>query len=238
MPENSYLFLGDYVDRGCFGIEVSLCRACIFKHRPLISMISACYTCIPSRSGIHPRSSSFGEITNVVTSRSISHSNANVSHTSSYTQFPVPFDGLMVFSFFLLGLHKYSPQVYDACINSFYSLPITALVDSRFFCVHGGISPQLGHLDDLRHVRGVYQSCYSVTEPLMYPKVDRFREPGSDGLLCDLLWSDPIVNFGHEQEPGAHGQRLPPGTTFIENQTRGCSYFFTSVVFYSFYFLF
>ena len=61
-------------------------------------------------------------------------------------------------------------------------------------------------------------------------QINRFQEPGSQGLLCDLLWSDPIVNFGHEQEPSAHGPRLQPGTTFIENQTRGCSYFFTSVL--------
>ena len=66
-------------------------------------------------------------------------------------------------------------------------------------------------------------------------QINRFQEPGSQGLLCDLLWSDPIVKFGHEQEPSAHGPRLQPGTTFIENQTRGCSYFFTSVLSFCLY---
>jgi len=49
----------------------------------------------------------------------------------------------------LLGLHKYSERVYEACIASFCALPITALIENRFFCVHGGISPQLKHLSDI-----------------------------------------------------------------------------------------
>jgi serine/threonine-protein phosphatase 2B catalytic subunit len=50
------------------------------------------------------------------------------------------------------GMHKYSLDVYEAAVKSFWSLPLTALVDGRFFCVHGGISPQLNTLDDLKDV--------------------------------------------------------------------------------------
>ena len=60
----------------------------------------------------------------------------------------------------LLGLHKYSERVYDACIVSFCALPITALIDNRFFCVHGGISPALMHLSDIDAV------CLLPTPPL------------------------------------------------------------------------
>ena len=115
------------------------------------------------------------------------------------------FDQIKLIPFYPLGLHKYSENVYEACIRSFWSLPVAALVDNRFFCVHGGISPELITLSDLA-------------------TLDRFQEPGSHGLLCDLLWSDPITNFGHETETG-HG--VVPGTQFINNATRGCSFFYT-----------
>lgn len=50
------------------------------------------------------------------------------------------------------GLHKYSDHIYDACITSFNSLPLAALIDKKFFCVHGGISPELVTLRDLERV--------------------------------------------------------------------------------------
>ncbi|KZT06625.1 Metallo-dependent phosphatase [Laetiporus sulphureus 93-53] len=106
-------------------------------------------------------------------------------------------------------LHKYSETVYDACIRSFQALPVAALIEGKFFCVHGGISPELMQLQDLE-------------------KMNRFVEPASVGLLCDLLWADPIPNYGHEQDhTREHPQGLPPGHLFEPNLTRGCSYFYT-----------
>ena len=51
-----------------------------------------------------------------------------------------------------VGLHKYSETVYRACCESFNALPIAALLDGKFFCVHGGISPHLVHLTDIDKV--------------------------------------------------------------------------------------
>ncbi|KAL0959361.1 hypothetical protein HGRIS_014615 [Hohenbuehelia grisea] len=157
--ENTYLFLGDYVDRGCFGIECLL-------------YLYALKLSFPDRF-------------------ILLRGNHECRHLTEY------------FTFRRECLHKYTERVYDSCVRSFCALPIAALVDGRFFCVHGGISPELVTLDDIS-------------------RVNRFVEPGSSGLLCDLLWSDPISNFGHEQENG-----VPPGTTYIHNVTRGCSYHFT-----------
>lgn len=61
------------------------------------------------------------------------------------------------------GLHKYSPAVYEACIYSFQSLPVTALIDGKFFCVHGGISPELQVLSDLDKVRLICIMLYHIS---------------------------------------------------------------------------
>lgn len=85
-------------------------------------------------------------------------------------------------------------------MESFCALPLAAVMNKQFLCIHGGLSPELNTLDDLR-------------------EIDRFREPPTHGLMCDILWSDPVEDFGTEKVTD----------NFLHNHVRGCSYFFTCV---------
>ncbi|KAG8885922.1 3',5'-cyclic-nucleotide phosphodiesterase (PDEase) (3':5'-CNP), partial [Tulasnella sp. 403] len=102
------------------------------------------------------------------------------------------------FTFKLECKHKYSEKLYEAVMDSFCALPLAAIMNKQFLCIHGGLSPELHTLDDLR-------------------SIDRFREPPTHGLMCDILWSDPLEDFGSEKTQ----------ESFVHNHVRGCSYFFT-----------
>ncbi|KAF8837876.1 Metallo-dependent phosphatase [Paxillus ammoniavirescens] len=102
------------------------------------------------------------------------------------------------FTFKLECKHKYSERIYDTCMESFCALPLAAIMNKQFLCIHGGLSPELNTLDDIR-------------------VIDRFREPPTHGLMCDILWSDPVEDFGQEKT----------NESFVHNHVRGCSYFFT-----------
>ncbi|XP_034353775.1 serine/threonine-protein phosphatase 2B catalytic subunit gamma isoform isoform X1 [Arvicanthis niloticus] len=93
---------------------------------------------------------------------------------------------------------KYSEMVYDACMHTFDCLPLAALLNQQFLCVHGGMSPEITCLDDIR-------------------KLDRFTEPPAFGPVCDLLWSDPLEDYGSEKTL----------EHYTHNTVRGCSYFFS-----------
>lgn len=103
------------------------------------------------------------------------------------------------FTFKLECQHKYNLDIYEACLTSFCALPLAAVMNKQFLCVHGGLSPELHTLQDLK-------------------RLDRFREPPTHGLMCDLLWADPIEEFGRERNASEH---------FVHNSVRGCSFFFT-----------
>jgi serine/threonine-protein phosphatase 2B catalytic subunit len=42
--------------------------------------------------------------------------------------------------------------VYSACIDSFCSLPLGAVMNKQFLCIHGGLSPELHTLADFDSV--------------------------------------------------------------------------------------
>ena len=58
---------------------------------------------------------------------------------------------------------------FNQCFNY---MPVAALVDDSILCMHGGISPELTSLDQIRN----------IPRPVEIPE---------QGLLCDLVWSDP-----------------------------------------------
>ncbi|THD25880.1 Serine/threonine-protein phosphatase [Fasciola hepatica] len=83
-------------------------------------------------------------------------------------------------------------------MEAFDCLPLAALMNQQFLCVHGGLSPEIHTLDDIR-------------------RIDRYKEPPPAGPMCDLLWSDPVEEFGNEASPDH----------FSHNTVRGCSFFFS-----------
>lgn len=93
-------------------------------------------------------------------------------------------------------LKKYDQELYSMFIDSFNTLPIACIINGKYLAVHGGLSP-------------------NVTSILEINKLNRFKEPPSEGVLCDLLWADPTF-----EEGGLMKKK------FETNESRGCSFFF------------
>ncbi|KAI9299395.1 Metallo-dependent phosphatase-like protein, partial [Cunninghamella echinulata] len=86
-----------------------------------------------------------------------------------------------VYGFYDECKRRLNVRIWKSFINVFNTLPIAALVGDKIFCVHGGLSPSLKSMDDIRQIQ----------RPTDVPEY---------GLLNDLLWSDPTEETAHWTE--------------------------------------
>ncbi|ESO11541.1 hypothetical protein HELRODRAFT_166542 [Helobdella robusta] len=68
--------------------------------------------------------------------------------------------------------NRYSSKLWQSFIDVFNCMPVAAVVSKKIFCCHGGLSPSLTSLKQIKRIR----------RPKSVPR---------KGIMCDLLWADP-----------------------------------------------
>lgn len=127
-PNTTFLFLGDYVDRGKQSIEViNLLLALKFRYPKHIYLLRGNHECTELAEA---------------------------------------------FGFAAECAEKINKTILSVYNEVFETMPLAAVIGGKVFCVHGGISPVLPHISDIKKIR----------RPTMIP---------DSGPIADLLWSDP-----------------------------------------------
>lgn len=76
----------------------------------------------------------------------------------------------------------YDIKIWKLFCDVFNALPVCSIIDQKIMCMHGGLSQEIQHLDQIR-------------------RIARPTEIPDSGIMCDLLWADP------DEEKGFKGYR-------------------------------
>lgn len=91
-----------------------------------------------------------------------------------------------VYGFYDEIVSKYNNSTVWSIINSVFNhLNIGCIVDGKYLCVHGGISPRI-----------------SINK---LERVDRFEKLTETSIINDVLWSDPFNKSGSAPNPRGNG---------------------------------
>lgn len=101
------------------------------------------------------------------------------------------------FTFKTECLYKYNKEIYQLILECFNTLPLSAIIQNKAFCTHGGIGPDIKTLDEIL-------------------KINRFKDIPFNGSFCDLLWSDPHPLYNTNQP-----------NSFELNMQRQVSYYYS-----------
>ncbi|TMW56497.1 hypothetical protein Poli38472_006507 [Pythium oligandrum] len=85
-----------------------------------------------------------------------------------------------IYGFYDECKRRYNIKLWKTFTDCFNCLPVAAVVDEKIFCMHGGLSPELSQLEQIKR----------LVRPTDVPDT---------GLLSDLLWADPdkdIMGWG------------------------------------------
>jgi len=77
-----------------------------------------------------------------------------------------------IYGFYDECKRRYNIKLWKTFCDVFNCLPACSLIDEKIICMHGGLSPEISDMEQIRR----------ITRPTDVPDT---------GLLCDLLWADP-----------------------------------------------
>ncbi|XP_024996034.1 serine/threonine-protein phosphatase PP1 isoform X1 [Cynara cardunculus var. scolymus] len=77
-----------------------------------------------------------------------------------------------IYGFYDECKRRFNVRIWKTFTDCFNCLPVSALIDEKILCMHGGLSPDLKNMDQIRN----------IARPVDVP---------DQGLICDLLWADP-----------------------------------------------
>jgi serine/threonine-protein phosphatase PP1 catalytic subunit len=81
-----------------------------------------------------------------------------------------------MYGFFDECKRRYNIKLWKCFTDTFNCLPVACVIDDKIFCCHGGISPELTVMEQIK-------------------KLVRPCDVADTGLICDLLWSDPSAEI-------------------------------------------
>lgn len=128
-PESNYLFLGDYVDRGKQSLE-TICLLLAYKIK-------------------YPE--------NFFLLRG-NHESASINRIYGFYDecrwWPVSWCGPSAESPFhyYTGKRRYNIKMWKTFTDCFNCLPIAAIIDEKILCMHGGLSPDLQSMEQIRRI--------------------------------------------------------------------------------------
>jgi len=93
--------------------------------------------------------------------------------------------------------NKYDADLYQLFCEAFCLLPLSHLINQKVFVVHGGLFSRDGVT--LNEIKEVNREC----------------EPPDEGLMTEMLWSDPQPNRG--RQPSKRGVGVAFGQNVTEN---------------------
>jgi len=97
---------------------------------------------------------------------------------------------------------RYSIKLWKRFSECFNYMPVAALISEKILCMHGGLSPDLTSIDQIRKIQ----------RPVNIP---------DEGVLCDLLWSDPdkeVSGWGENERGVSYVFGPDIVTNFVKKQ--------------------
>ena len=184
------IFLGDYVDRGCFSLEciTLLFTLKILKPKRIFLLrgnhefedMCSNYGFKNEILNYHNPHKSVKTKTDKI--NKINENEINFEFDSDSDDEKNDNDVLQEETYFAnhvnINCYKYSEKLYEAFMKAFSYLPICAIVNKTSICIHGGLSPLLYKVDSIQN---------QIKRP-----VTSFDE---NPLLCDIAWGDLLENM-------------------------------------------